>query len=265
MTTSMSSSRKRFVTFFLFVALFLALFSLPQHLYSKAYFDDGFLGLTQTELHQKLGNPHAVRARKAALRIFHYYKFQDWEKYFKKLMSPENGEDVYTYKRNGIQVRYSFLYTPDLREEQDFPTLYVQRVEVEFTPAIPMEDIPTLVPEFKPTQDADAPAFKSNLWILLFKGSPSKQAELIIKEPNKETLDWRLSYQMYSLQGIPDYVTLHVPIERLEFTTQSLQVVQHNQRHTHEPILNPFSPEFTQRPPQPTQKPKSIPLPHYAD
>ncbi|NKB81744.1 MAG: hypothetical protein GKS05_07645 [Nitrospirales bacterium] len=261
----MSTYKTIFLVFFSTAACFLSLFSIPHSSYGKAYFEDGFLGLTQTELHQKLGNPHAVRARKAALRIFHYYKFQDWEKYFKKLMSPENGEDVYTYERDGIQVRYSFLYTPDLREDHDFPTLYVQRVEVEFTPAIPMENIPTLVPEFRPAHSSKAPAFKSNLWILLFKGSPSKRAELIIKEPNKETLDWHLSYQMFSLEGIPDYLTLHVPIERLELTTQSLQVVKHSQRHTHEPILNPFSREFAQRPPQPTQKPKSIPHPHYAD
>ena len=112
-------------------------------LLAESYFEDGYLGLTQTEVREKLGTPMAVRSRKAALRIFSYYTFKDWEKYFSKLVSPENGEDVYTYTRDGIQVRYSFVYVPDLTEDQDFPTLYVQRIEIEFSPAVPLIQIST--------------------------------------------------------------------------------------------------------------------------
>ena len=65
------------------------------------YFDDGYLGLTQTELHEKLGMPQAVRDRKAALRVFTYYPIGDWDQYFKKVVSPENGEDVYTSNVTG--------------------------------------------------------------------------------------------------------------------------------------------------------------------
>jgi hypothetical protein len=45
------------------------------------YFEDGYLGLTQAELHDKLGPPQAVRDRKAALRVFNYYSHKDWENY----------------------------------------------------------------------------------------------------------------------------------------------------------------------------------------
>ena len=65
-------------------------------LWAGPYFDDGYLGLTQTELHEKLGLPQAVRDRKSALRVFTYYPINDWDQYFKKVVSPENGEDVYT-------------------------------------------------------------------------------------------------------------------------------------------------------------------------
>ena len=68
----------------------------PSAVLAAPYFEDGYLGLTQTELHQKLGMPQAVRDRKSALRVFTYYAITDWEKYFRKLVSPENGEDVYT-------------------------------------------------------------------------------------------------------------------------------------------------------------------------
>ena len=80
----------------------------PPTVFAGPYFEDGYLGLTQTELHQKLGMPQAVRDRKSALRIFTYYAITDWENYFRKLVSPENGEDVYTFTRSGIDVRYSF-------------------------------------------------------------------------------------------------------------------------------------------------------------
>ena len=64
----------------------------PSHVFAATYFEDGYLGLTQPELHQKLGMPQAVRDRKSALRVFSYYAITDWEKYFRKLVSPENGE-----------------------------------------------------------------------------------------------------------------------------------------------------------------------------
>src|SRR5687767_11071334 len=89
------------------------------------YFDDGYLGLTQQELHQKLGTPQAVRDRKSALRVFTYYPMADWEKYFKKLVSPENGEDVYTYRRDGVDVRYSFGFAVDLNDQSEVRPLFV--------------------------------------------------------------------------------------------------------------------------------------------
>lgn len=237
---------------------------------ASPYFEDGYLGLTQEELHQKLGKPMAVRSRKAALRVFSYYTLPDWEKYFKNLVSPENGEDVYTYIRDGIQVRYSFAYTPDLTERTlneypDAPTLYVQRCEIEFSPAVPLQKIPSLVPEFTPPKESSAPAFRSNLWVLIFKGPPSPEADFIVKEPEKEKFSWSLAYQMFAINGIPSRLSLDTPIDRLEITTQSLQVVKARQRLTHEPILNPFSPEFQPRPPDPSPSKKSIPRPQYED
>ncbi len=232
---------------------------------AKPFFQDGYLGLTQDELRDQLGTPMAVRSRKAALRVFSYYTFPDWQKYFKNLVSPENGEDVYTYVRDGIQVRYSFVYMPDLNEGKDFPTLYVRRCEVEFSPAISLEQIPSLVPEFVPPRDNAAPTFRSNLWLLIFQGSPSPEAEFIAKERGKEKLSWSLAYQLFSINGIPENLSLQTPIDRLEFTTQSIQLVQARQRLTHEPILNPYSSDFKSRPTPSQPKPKSIPLPQYED
>ncbi len=237
----------------------------PEKVNAKSYFEDGYLGLTQNEIRETLGTPMAVRSRKAALRVFSYYTFKDWEKYFSKLVSPENGEDVYTFTRGKIRVRYSFVYLPDLNEGRDFPTLYVRRIEIEFSPAVPLEAIPKLVPEFIPPSDPNAPAFRSNLWVLIFKGLPSHEATMIVKERGKEKLPWSLAYQMFALNGIPDFLTLQTPIDRMEISAQSLQLVKTRQRLTHEPIMNPYSKEFAELPPPPKAKPKSIPIPQYAD
>ena len=40
------------------------------------------------------------------MRVFTYYPITDWSNYFSKVVSPENGEDVYTFTRDGIEVRF---------------------------------------------------------------------------------------------------------------------------------------------------------------
>ena len=229
------------------------------------YFEDGYLGLRQDELRAKLGTPHSVRDRKSALRVFNYYSFEDWDTYFSKLISPHNGEDVYFFERDGIEVQYSFGYVPDLNDEADYPPLYVSLVDIEFKPKVPITHIPSLVPEFRPSDDPNNPAFRSNVWVLVFKGAPSAAARFIVRERGKERFEWTLAFQMFALEGIPDYLTLDTLIDRMEISTQSLQVIRQRQRRTHEPILNPFSREFARRPPPPPSPLKTIPVPQYED
>ena len=238
---------------------------LPNVALAGPYFEDGYLGLTQSELREKLGPPHAVRDRKAALRVFNYYSFSDWDNYYRKLISPQNGEDVYKYTREGIEVRYSFSYFPDPKDDSDSPTLYVKLVDIEFSPSIPIERIPALVPEFRPSAEPTVPSFRSNIWVLLFKGHPVSEARFIVRERGKERLDWSLAFQIFSLQGLPEFLTLQSRVDRMEISAQSTQMVKERQRLTHEPILNPCSMAFANQaapPPPPTKK---IPVPKYAD
>jgi hypothetical protein len=237
----------------------------PSAVLAAAYFEDGYLGLTQSELHQKLGMPQAVRDRKSALRIFTYYAITDWEKYFQKVVSPENGEDVYTFTRDAVDVRYSFSYTVDPNDESENRTLFVRLVDIEFSPAVPLARIPTLVPEFRPSDDPASPSFRSNIWILLFKGHASPQARFIVKEATKDKLEWTLAYQLFSLQGLPDPLTPRALVDRVEISVQSVELVTQRQRHTHDPIINPYSKEFAQQPALPTKPAKKVPLPKYAD
>ena len=238
---------------------------LPNVALAGPYFEDGFLGLTQSELREKLGPPHAVRDRKAALRVFNYYSFSDWDNYYRKLISPQNGEDVYKYTREGIEVRYSFSYVPDPKDDSDSPTLYVKVVDIEFSPSIPIERLPALVPEFRPSAEPTVPSFRSNIWVLLFKGPPVSEARFIVRERGKERLDWSLSFQIFALQGLPDFLTLQSRVDRMEISAQSIQMVKERQRLTHEPILNPFSKEFANQPAPPPPPTKKIPVPKYAD
>ncbi|MBX3235025.1 MAG: hypothetical protein KF814_02640 [Nitrospiraceae bacterium] len=228
------------------------------------YFEDGYLGLSQTQLHEKMGLPQAVRDRKSALRVFTYYPIGDWDQYFKKVVSPENGEDVYTFKRNNVDVRYSFSYTFDPNDQSETRPLFVRLVDVEFSPPVPLARIPELVPEFRPSEDPSAPVFRSNIMLLFFKGGPSPDARFIVREKGKDSLDWSLAFQMFALQGLPDPLTSKALIDRMEISTQSLPLVKLRQRNTHDPILNPYSKEFAQQPPPPPAV-KKIPVPKYAD
>lgn len=229
------------------------------------YFEDGFLGLTQSELHAKLGMPQAVRDRKSALRVFTYYPITDWAAYFSKLVSPENGEDVYTFTRDGIEIRYSFSYVGDPNDDSEHKPLFVRLVDVELSPPAPMTMLPSLIPEFRPSVESTAPAFRSNIWVLLFKGEPSAGARHIAREQGKEQLDWRLSYQLFSMRGLPDRLTPHALIDRIEIGTQSLRLVKVRQRHTHEPMINPYSDEFSKQAAAPAPSAKPIPVPQYAE
>ena len=237
----------------------------PAKAFGGAYFEDGYLGLTQEELHARLGPPNAVRDRKSALRVFNYYSLEDWEKYFSKLISPHNGEDVYYHTRDGVEVQYSFGYVPDWTDSSDYPPLSVSLVDIEFSPKVPIKRIPSLVPEFRPSDDPNNPAFRSNIWVLLFKGPSSPEARFIIRERGKERFDWILAFQMFAIQGLPNYLTLDALIDRLEISAQSIQLIHERQRQTHEPILNPFSREFARRPPPPPSPLKTIPVPQYED
>jgi hypothetical protein len=240
---------------------------LPLSAPGAPYFEDGFLGLTQKELHDKMGMPQAVRDRKSALRVFTYYAITDWDKYFRKLVSPENGEDVYTFKRDGIEVRYSFSYAVDPNDQSENRTLYVRLVDIEFSPAVPISQVPLLVPEFKPPTDPASPTFRSNIWVLVFKGPASPQARFIVKEASKDSLEWTLAYQLFSLQGLPDPLTIKAPVDRIEIGTQSVDLVKRRQKHTHEAMMNPYSTEFAQQQtaPRPSQAAKKIPVPNYAE
>ena len=122
-----------------------------------------------------MGLPQAVRDRKSALRVFSYYAITDWDKYFRKLVSPENGEDVYTFKRDGVDVRYSFSYAVDPNEDSENRTLYVRLVDIEFSPAVPISQVPSLIPEFRPSIDPASPSFRSNIWVLLLKAPPRRR------------------------------------------------------------------------------------------
>ena len=246
------------------LAAFAFLFAPPGDASAGAYFGDGYLGLTQVELREKLGPPQAVRDKKSALRFYRYYPFAEWEKSYKKQVGPQNGEDVYTYKRDGVDVRYSFAFVTDPLDMSISPMMWVNLVDIEFNPPVPIGKIPALVPELKPPTEPDAPAFRSNIMVLLFKGAPSSAARAIVREPNRERLDWSLTFQMFALQGLPEFLTPQALIDRVEIGVHSLKTVRDRQRLTHEPVLNPFSKEFATRvpPPKPAKK---VPVPKYAD
>lgn len=250
---------------YVYILSIVILVGRPSLAFAAPYFEDGFLGLSQEELHEKLGMPHAVRDRKSALRVFTYYSISDWSKYFSKLVAPENGEDVYTFKREGIDVRYSFSYTVDPNDHNENRPLTVRLVDIEFSPPVPIHRLPGLIPEFRPSADPDAPAFRSNIWVLLFKGPPSPEARFIVKENKKDQVEWTLCYQLFSMQGLPDRLTTEALIDRVEIGAQSLQLVTLRQRHTHEPIPNPYSDRFGDQLPPAKPSPKTIPVPKYTE
>ena len=255
---------RHFLRFSSALAVFAVTFATPAGAFAGAYFDDGYLGLTQAELREKLGSPQAVRDKKSALRFYRYYPFAEWEKSYKKQVGPQNGEDVYTYKRDGVDVRYSFAYVTDPEDISISPKMWVNLVDIEFNPPVPIAKIPSLVPELKPPTEPNAPAFRSNIMVLVFKGTPSAAARAIVREPNRDRLDWSLTFQLFALQGLPEFLTPQAPIDRVEIGIHSLKTVRERQRLTHEPVLNPFSREFATRVP-PLKPAKKIPVPKYAD
>ncbi|HZC67902.1 MAG TPA: hypothetical protein VE201_04715 [Nitrospirales bacterium] len=245
-----------------------------------ALFSDGYLGLTQEELRAKLGTPHKIRDKSAALRVYKYYAFDEWENVLKDQIPGAVGEDVYLYVRDKTHVRYSFQYAKEERPDSDTPTLIVKLVDIEFLSpdpitgavegpvavplAVPLKEVPKLIPEFKPSLADDAPTYRSNLFIIMLQNETSKGALRLVKERNKEDYTWSLSYRLYATEPFPPRITLNEIVNRVEIAIDSLQLIKDHYKLTHEAMINPFSAKAASLPPPAESPKKTIPRPRYA-
>ena len=259
---------------------FVAWLASPPTTLAGALFQDGFLGLTQTELTAKLGPPHKVRTKMAAQRVYNYHTFDQWESSLKDMMSVAAGEYVYVFTREKVNVRYAFQFIEESAPNAETPTLTINLVDIEFlhadpqsgpleTPVtvpleVPLRDIPKLVPEFQPSLADDAPAYRSNLFIILVQAPPSPEARRLVRERAKADYDWSLSYRLYTTQNFPPQISLNDTVSRIEFVIDSLQFIKDREKLTHDPMINPFSTKAASLPPPPEPAKKNIPKPRYA-
>src|SRR2546427_12616880 len=72
----------------------------PSDALAEGFFSDGYLGLAQEELRAKLGPPQKIRDKSAALRVYKYYAYNEWENVLKDQIPGALGEDVYMYVRD---------------------------------------------------------------------------------------------------------------------------------------------------------------------
>lgn len=267
-------------TLVLLVAVVVAWVVAPASSLAGAFFSDGYLGLTREELRAKLGPPQKVRDRSAALRVYKYYSYDEWENVLKDQIPGALGEDVYMYVRDKTHVRYSFQYSKEEKPDSDTPTLIVKLVDIEFLSpdpitgavegpvavplAVPLKDVPKLIPEFKPSLADDAPTYRSNLFIIMLQSETSKEALRLVKVRNKEDYAWSLSYRLYATEPFPPRITLNENVDRVEITVDSLQLIKDHNKLTHEAMINPFSSKAASLPPPPEPPKKKIPRPRYA-
>jgi hypothetical protein len=80
----------------LLFAGFVAGIAAPAAAHAGAFFSDGYLGLTREELRAKLGPPHKVRDASAALRVYKYYSYDEWENVLKDQFP---GSRIWTHPR----------------------------------------------------------------------------------------------------------------------------------------------------------------------
>ncbi|TAL12543.1 MAG: hypothetical protein EPO02_01270 [Nitrospirae bacterium] len=252
----------------------------PPPAFAKPFFSDGYLGLTQEELRAKLGPPNKVRTMTAALRIYIYYSFEEWEHVLREQLPDAVGEDVYLYVRDKTNVRYSFQYAVEKKPNSDTPALIVKLVEVEFLSpdpltgsvegpvavplAVPLVKLPTLVPEFRPSLADDAPAYRSNLFVILVQNEVSQEARRLIKDRHRDEYDWSLSYRLYTAEVLPSRLSLNDTMNRLEIAVDSMQLIKDHHKLTHEAMTNPYSARAASLPPSPEPPQKMIPKPRYA-
>ena len=267
-------------TVFLLLAGIVAWWASPPAALAGALFQDGFLGITQPELRAKLGPPHKVRVRMTAQRVYNYHSLENWDTNLKDAMAETMGEDVYLFTRDKVTVRYSFQFAEEHTPNSDMPTLIVNLVDIEFLSpdpqagstespvavpfAVPIADLQKLVPEFTPSLSDEAPAYRSNLFIILVQNQVSKEARRLVKERAKADYDWSLSYRLYTTEGFPPRISLSDTVTRMEFTIDSLQFIKDHDKLTHDPMINPYSAKAASLPPSPDSVKKKIPMPRYA-
>lgn len=252
----------------------------PPPALAKPFFSDGYLGLTQEELRAKLGQPNKIRTMTAALRIYIYYPFEEWENTLREQLPDAIGEDVYLYVRDKINVRYAFQYAAEKKPNSDTSSLVVKLVEVEFLSpdpftgsvegpvavplAVPLAKLPALVPEFKPSLADDAPTYRSNLFVILIQNDVSAEARRLIKDRRRDEYDWSLSYRLYTAEVLPSRLSLNDTINRMEISVDSVRLISDHLKLTHETMTNPYSAKAASLPPEPEPSKKKIPTPRYA-
>lgn len=263
----------------LLIGIVASILSAPPAL-AKPFFSDGYLGLTQEELRARLGPPQRIRNRGAALRVYKYYPFEEWENVLKEQMPDAIGEDVYLYVRDKTNVRYSFQYAAERMPNSDTPVLIVKLVEVEFLSPdsltgsvegpvavplpVPLAKLPALVPEFKPSPADDALTYRSNLFIILIQNEVSGDARRLVKDHQRNEYDWSLSYRLYSAEVLPSRLTLNNTVNRIEIGVDSVQLIKDHHKLTHEAMTNPYSAKAASLPPPAEPPQKKIPRPRYA-
>src|SRR2546429_6895851 len=103
----------------LLLAGFVAWIVSPAAALAEAFFSDGYLGLTQEELRAKLGLPQKIRDKSAALRVYKYYAYNEWENVLTDQIPGAIREDDYLYVRNKTHMRYSFQSAYDENPTSD--------------------------------------------------------------------------------------------------------------------------------------------------
>lgn len=108
---------------------------------------DGLIGLTASQLHQRLGDPDYIRVYDYGLGDrYTYFTPEEWQ-LLQNAAPLTPGDDVYMQTVGNNTLQYHVAYTPVyLGEDKRQPTLYVQEYTVYTNTPIRLADLPKSMP-----------------------------------------------------------------------------------------------------------------------
>lgn len=192
------------------------------NLYAKDTLEDGIIGLTKEEVHEKLGKPP-----------FLYCEEEPYRRY--EIVRPENESllratflydviihDLYVIKRDGNSLEYRIYYAEDEIGGKKVHRVKEYAVNLADNP-VPLGRVAELVPEFKPayksTKVYQERLLGLNTTRLIFvtpeTNELSKRLGSQFVDTDKDIQDWALCYDIMLCTGEPENVSANSMVKEV--------------------------------------------------
>jgi len=184
------------------------------NLYARETLEDGVIGLSKEEVHERFGAPSFLYCEEEPYRRYEIVPLENEGRVRGTFLYDVIIDDLYKVKKNGNDCEIRFYYGQDVVDGKK--VFFVKDYSVEFLSGpVPLGKVADLMPEFKPAYTFNK-VFQERVLNfdrirLLFVSDKvndlSKKLGSSYTDPDKDIKDWSLSYDVRLIDGEPQIVS----------------------------------------------------------